>query len=335
MKSPVTLIFAMVAAVSSFAQTATSVVFEKDVVYSHAGGAELKLDIARPAQGAGPFPVVVYFHGGGWQGGKRQDGYGQIQFLASQGYIGVTVSYRFVPEFPWPAQVYDAKTAVRYVRAHAKELNIDPTRIAAAGDSAGAYLALMLALTGPEDGLEGDGEWSDVSSRVAAAVSFYSACDFTRGRSLTEEPKTEAEKKKRAELEALFQGYYKKSVAQVLADMGGTDDPKSPRWKQMSPINYVSSGDAPILIIQGDADPIVAPEQAHWLDEALTQVQVPHDLLIIKGGGHGFTREQYAVTSARMIEFLTQYLQPKAVGLQDDTSLPSPVAGKQTEPAGN
>ncbi|WP_438479347.1 alpha/beta hydrolase fold domain-containing protein [Oleiharenicola lentus] len=287
---------------------------EKDIVYSHADGAELKLDIARPPEsvGPGPFPVVVYFHGGGWQGGKRQDGYNPIRFFASQGFVGITVSYRFVPDHPWPAQVHDAKTAVRYVRAHAKELNIDPNRIASAGDSAGAYLALMLGLTAPEDGLEGDGEWKDASSRVQAVVSSYSVADFTRGRSLTEEAKTPEQEKKRVEMEALFQAYYKKSVAQVVADMGGTSDPKSPRWRQMSPIIYVSKGDSPTLILQGDADTIVSPQQAYWLDEAMTTTQVPHELLIIKGGGHGFNAEQYKIAYAKTLEFLHREMPAKA-----------------------
>lgn len=306
----------------ALAQKAGAVVMEPDIIYSRAGGLELRLDIARPAQGSGPFPAVVYFHGGGWQAGKRQDGHGQIRFLASQGYVGISVSYRFVPEFPWPAQVHDAKTAVRYVRTHAQALQIDPNRIAAAGDSAGAYLALMLALTAPEDGLEGDGEWQDASSRVQAAVSFYSACDFTRDRSWTEPPQTAEAKKQRAEVEALFQAYYKKSGAQVIADMGGTDDPASPRWQQLSPINYVNAGDAPILIIQGDADPIVAPEQAQWLATALAEVGVPHELLMIAGGGHGFNREQYAVAAAKMLGFLGRHLPAQRPGLWGDPTIP-------------
>lgn len=282
--------------------------WQKDLVYSRAGGEELKLDIVSPAQGSGPFPVVLYFHGGGWQAGRRQDAYGQLRFLASQGFAAITVSYRFVPRHPWPAQVHDAKTAVRYVRAHAKDLNVDPERMAAAGDSAGATLALMLGLTGPEDGLEGEGEWREMSSRVRAVVSFYSAADFTRGGALTETPRTPEQEKRRAELETVFQPYYKKTAMQVIADMGGTTDPQSPRWKQLSPLTYVSPGDAPTLIIQGDADPIVVPEQARWLADALAAEGVPHELLMIPGGGHGFTREQYTVAGARMVVFLQRHL---------------------------
>src|SRR5690606_18358086 len=110
----------------------------ENIVYGQVGGVDLKLDMTKPVPGAEPTPVMVYFHGGGWQAGSKRDGRTWCGFFANQGILGVTVGYRFVPEYPWPAQVQDAKAAVRYLRAHAKELNIDPNRIIAMGDSAGA-----------------------------------------------------------------------------------------------------------------------------------------------------------------------------------------------------
>lgn len=301
------------AAAPSAASTAAPapIRFDKDIVYSHAGGAELKMDIARPPAsfGPGPFPVVLYFHGGGWQAGKRQDGYAAIRFLATQGFVAATVSYRFAPQFKWPDQVYDAKTAVRYVRAHAQELNIDPKRIATAGDSAGAYLALMLGLTTPADGLEGDGEWSGTPSAVQAVISFYSVTDFTKlAPSDPGAPLTEKDKKRKVEAEAMIQAYYKKTGAQVMADWSGTQDPKAPVWARISPVTYVKPTAAPVLIIQGDADPIITVEQARELDRMLTKVSVPHELLIVEGGGHGFTPAQYAVAWKHALKFLGQTL---------------------------
>ena len=289
------------------AQEPAAVSLLKDQTYSRAGGVDLKLDIARPPDtaGKGPFPAVIYFHGGGWQAGKRQDAYSQIRFLASQGIVGITVSYRFAPDFKWPAQVHDAKTAVRYVRTHASGLNIDATRIAAAGDSAGAYLALMLGFTSPADGLEGSGEWADVSSRVQAVVSYYSMADFTRLKPASpSRPLSASEEKQKAELEAITLAYYNKSAAQVLADWSGTMEPEDPIWAKLSPITYVSENDAPVLVIQGDRDPVVSVNQAYLLGHALSAVKVPHEVLIIESGGHGFTRPQSAQAAERMIAFL-------------------------------
>ncbi|MBL9204632.1 MAG: alpha/beta hydrolase [Opitutaceae bacterium] len=287
--------------------------FLKDRTYSQIDGEDLKLDLALPANFAtgSPLPAVVYFHGGGWQAGRRQDAYEQIKFLASKGFVGITVSYRFAPQYKWPAQVHDAKTAVRFVRTHAAEFNIDPDRIAAAGDSAGGYLALMLGLTAPDDELEGPGEWSEASSRVQAVVSYYSVADFTKLKS-NRPPKelTPEEAKRQAAAEAITQAYYKKSGAQVIEDWTGTLDPADPIWKQLSPVNYVSRGDSPVLIIQGDADPVVSVDQARQLNRTLTAAGVPHDMLIIEGGGHGFTRPQAARANAKMLEFLRLTLAP-------------------------
>lgn len=295
---------------------------EAGLVYSHAGGQELQLDVIRPADTT-PVrrPAVVYFHGGGWQAGKRQDAHRMLRFLAAQGFVGVTVSYRFAPAFPWPAQVHDAKTAVRYVRSHANEWGIDPARIAAAGDSAGGYLALMLGVTQPADGLEGGGEWSEVSSRVQAVVSYYSAADFTV-RLAPAQPATAEETKRQAELEALFQAYYKKSGRQVLADWSGTDNPDDPVWRRLSPVTYIDAGDAPVLILHGDADVVVPVAQARLLDRALGAVGVPHELVVVPGGDHGLRPDPLASTGPAVLTFLRRWLNPPA----PETSQPSAVA---------
>lgn len=270
----------------------------ENVIYGHAGGVDLKLDMIIPVSSSEPAPVMVYFHGGGWQAGSKRDGRNWCGFFANQGYLGVSVGYRFRPEFPWPAQVEDAKASIRYLRAHAKELNIDPNRIVAMGDSAGGYLALMLGVTGPEDGLEGDGGNPGVSSRVQAVVSYYGGGDFTNMKPWPADP----------ELDALMMAYYKKTTAEVVDIMFPNKDPKDPIYTKMSVRTYVSKGDAPVLLFQGDADKIVNPEQAYKLDQVLTAAQVPHELVIVKGGGHGFTREQYAQTAIQTMVFLGKYL---------------------------
>jgi len=270
----------------------------ENVVYGHAGGVDLKLDMTKPVPGKEPAPVMVYFHGGGWQAGSKRDGRGWCGFFANQGFLGVTVGYRFRPEHPWPAQVEDAKAAIRYLRANAKELNIDPNRILAMGDSAGAYLAMMLGVTGPEDGLEGDGGNPGVSSRVQAVVSYYGGGDFTNMKPWPADP----------ELDALMLSYYKKTTAEVIDIMFPIKDPKDPIYTRMSVTTHVSKGDAPILIFQGDADKIVSVEQAHILGRALAAAEVPHEVVIVKGGGHGFTREQHAQTAAQLMAFVGKHL---------------------------
>lgn len=271
---------------------------QKDIVYGHADGVALKLDLVQPLSGKGPFPAILYFHGGGWQAGNKWHGHGWIKAFAAQGYVGATVGYRFAPEFKWPTQVHDVKAAVRYLRAHARELNIDPDRIGVMGDSAGGYLALMLGVTGPADGLEGDGGNPGVSSKVQAVASYYSATDFTQLSKTKPSPETEASTFK----------YYKKTGAQVMIDFLGTEDPNDPILKKISVLGYVSKGDAPTIIFQGDADPIVMPEHAQKLDSAMAAAGVEHQLVIVPGGGHGWTGKLRDATNLQLAAFFEKEL---------------------------
>ena len=271
--------------------------FEKDVVYGKVDDIELKLDIARPASGAGPFPAVVWFHGGGWQAGKKSDNHASIRQLAEQGYIATSVEYRFAPRFPFPAQIEDAKCAVRYLRAHAKELNLDPERIGACGESAGGHLALMLGLTESKDGLEGRGGYEEQSSKVQAVVSFVSATDFRKSR----KPSPEAEETVRA--------YYGgKDLSQVMREFLGTLDPKAPVMRRVSPITYVHSGAPPILTFYGDSDPFVPVEQGRLLDKALKKAGVETTMVVVKGGGHGWTGKDKERTDRMALAFLDKHL---------------------------
>src|SRR5207244_770671 len=139
-----------------------------DVVYTKAGGTELKLDVARPAEGEGPFPVVVAIHGGAWRGGDKAGLRPALAEFARHGYVAVSPQYRFCPKETFPAQVHDVKAAVRWVKTNAKKYRIDPKRIGAMGFSAGGHLALMLGVTVPNDGRAGDVAAGPPDSRTRA-----------------------------------------------------------------------------------------------------------------------------------------------------------------------
>ena len=276
-------------------QSVSVISIQKNVVYGTADGIDLKLDIGKP-EGKGPFPVILFFHGGGWQQGDKWHMHKWIQKFATLGYVGVSVGYRFAPRFKWPAQVHDAKQAVRYMRAHAGELNIDPSRIGAMGESAGAYLALMLGVTNPGDSLEGTMD-RDVSSRVQAVVSYFSATDFTiKGLPLT--PALEADMLK----------YYNKSLKEVRDEFTGASGPNDPILKKISVVSYVDQGDPPVLMFHGDSDPFSSLEHPRRLQAALEKAKVPNQLVIVKGGGHGWTGSLQEETTRQMMDFFEQNL---------------------------
>lgn len=147
---------------------------EETVVYKKAGDRELKLFIEKPAdwKAADRRPAIVFFFGGGWVGGTPAQFLKQSEYLATRGMVGVRVEYRTISKGDKGPPVVccaDAKSAMRYVRAHAAELGVDPDRIAAAGGSAGGHLA---AVTGLVKGLDDANDDPKVSCKPNALVLF-------------------------------------------------------------------------------------------------------------------------------------------------------------------
>lgn len=266
-----------------------AVQFEADVQYGMGGGEPLLLNLARPKlddaarQAAGPLPAVVCIHGGGWQGGNRSNFDGLIRQLAARGYVAVTISYRLAPKHVFPAQIEDCKCAVRWLRAKSSELGVDPQRIGALGGSAGAHLAMMLAVMDPKDGLEGDGGWPDQSSKVQAAVSFSGPTNLV--------------------------GKFSHESTRILQTfLGGTMEEKLELYRQASPITYVNQGDAPLLLFAGTKDPLVPYDQAFQMTTALHEAGVTGRVELLIGAGHGWGGKEFERTLRATFEFLDEHL---------------------------
>jgi len=269
---------------------------EENVVYGKAAGTELTLDLARP-EGEGPFPAIVFIHGGGWYMGTRKGYRDSIEEAARRGYVAVTISYRLMKfeiakkdtttaEPIFPAQVHDAKAAVRWLRANAEKYKIDENRIGATGQSAGGHLSLMLGLTDPESKLEGDSGSPGESSRVQAVVNVFGPTEMT-------------------------ECFEKSSVAWIFRlFLGGTPDQATDRYKAASPLEYATSDDPPVLTLQGDLDLLVPVSQATRLDEKIKQAGGRHTLVIYKGQRHGFAGEYRQREHAAMWAFFDEHLKP-------------------------
>jgi acetyl esterase/lipase len=272
------------------------IALEDNITYGKAGDTELKLDLARP-QGDGPFPAIVFIHGGGWSGGSRQGYRGDTQEAAKRGYVAATISYRLMkydeakketttgdPIFP--AQIHDVKAAIRWMRANAKKYKVDPDRIGVTGGSAGGHLSLLVGLTDPESGLEGESGNPGYSSRVQAVVNVFGPTDMAFC-------------------------YEKSSVAWIFRlFLGGTPSEALERYKAASPITYVSKDDPPVLTLHGDQDALVPVEQARKLDKLMKDVGASHTLIVFKGQGHGFSGEAAKKASDATWEFFARHLKP-------------------------
>jgi acetyl esterase/lipase len=279
----------------------------KDVVFGRGGETELKLDLATPPAPSKPRPCVLIFHGGGWVQGDKRQFLPLARYIATKGYVAATVQYRLARPgrnnpSPWPAQIHDAKCAVRYMRANAKRWNIDPTKIAAMGFSAGAHLSMLLGTMDAEDGFEGTGGYADQSSKVNAVVGFYGPSCMgclppADAATLAKLPLVEKQRVMRG---------------MALGVVLGSEFAKDPT--QASPLTYVSPGDAPMLLFQGTKDTLVAPDHTRWMMEALTKAKVPGKAVFMLGLGHGWRGDPHLTNNVKDTErFLNEQFRPEAV----------------------
>ena len=150
-----------------------------NIPYAQESGAQ-KLDLYYPNEGDGPFPTIVYFHGGGFfMRDKTDDQCQAFLNLTKAGYVVASCNYRLTGEAYFPAMVYDTKAATRFLRANAATYNLDADKFVAAGQSAGGYLSVMLAATGGRGILEDLSQGNpDISSKVQACIDWFGVVEF-------------------------------------------------------------------------------------------------------------------------------------------------------------
>jgi acetyl esterase/lipase len=257
-----------------------------DVIYGHAGGEDLQLDLFAPKDASGPVPAVVIFHGGGWASGNHELFRPLAGAVAAHGYVAATVGYRMAPRHKFPAQIQDAKCAVRWLRANAGRYPIDGEHIGALGFSAGAHLALLLGLTEAKDGLEGDGGNAEQSSSVQAVINISGPTDLTS----PEWPDA--------------------TKAVIFDFVGGSRAQLAGMYRAASPIAYVHRGAPPVLTIHGTADSVVPYEQAELLHTALRKARVPSRLTPLHGKDHGdnWSAKEQQRNATLILDFLDKNL---------------------------
>jgi acetyl esterase/lipase len=238
------------------------------------------LDLYLPATGSGPFPVILWVHGGGWaEGSKSLAEYPLPLRVLERGYALASINYRLIWEAKFPAQIDDVKAAVRWLRANAKAYHLDPARIGAWGTSAGGYLVALLGTSGEVPDLEylGLGNPQE-SSRVQAVVVWSAPIDFLR-----------MDEHAAAKGCPPYEGRGHSSRSSPESQLVGFPITERPeRVKATNPIRYVSPDDPPFLIQHGEFDCIVAPQQSQILYDALAPVIGPDKVtLTYLPAGHG------------------------------------------------
>ena len=216
-----------------------------DVPYAGTDNPAQTMDILLPDEGEGPFPTLIQFHGGAFLGGDKRDA--QCIYLVNgirRGYAVVNVNYRLTGEAIFPYPVYDAKAAVRFLRANAGKYCLDPTRFAASGDSAGAYFAALLGTSAGVGALEdlsmGSAEYD---SSVQAVIGMFGVYDLAMQSKFTDDAPPMPNGVKMANYADTFAGA-------VCRDCPGLAS-------LASPASYVTKACPPMLIQAGTADEVV------------------------------------------------------------------------------
>ena len=249
--------------------------------YRHRGETKsLLLDIYLPSDNvsnSSELPLIIYIHGGGWREFSKEICPGKI--VAQKGWAIACINYRYSTEAIFPAQIHDAKAAVRWLKANAKQYNLDPDRFAAWGASAGGHLSLLLGTSEGVASLEGDlGKGLalrdrgnlNYSSSVKAVCSFYAPTDFTLVKpaftaDISEQKNWQQYKKV---------PWYLYTVVTTLL-LGGSVTKNIELARSANPITYIDSQDSPVMIIHGEKDKIVPVSQSDILVEALQKRDVP------------------------------------------------------------
>jgi acetyl esterase/lipase len=264
----------------------------RNVAYVTNGHERQKLDLFLPPGATNPLPLIIWVHGGAWLGGSKEQ-CPALRYLA-QGYAVASLNYRLSQHAIFPAQIEDCKAAVRWLRAHAKEHNLDPERFAAWGASAGGHLVALLGTAGDVKKFE-VGANLEVSSRVRAVVDFFGPTDFTR-MAKDSLPGSRFDHDAPDAPEAKL--------------IGGPVQENKDKCAAANPITYVASNNPPFLILHGDQDNLVPYQQSEFLRDALQKAGVPVTLKIIPGAGHGFGGPDI---DRQVTAFLEQHLKPKAI----------------------
>ncbi|MGB4575376.1 MAG: alpha/beta hydrolase [Paludibacter sp.] len=249
-----------------------------DVVYSSVNGWDGRIDIYYNPTSTKPTPIVLHIHGGGWNHGTKESQSGFSSYFKA-GFAVANVEYRLVQVAPAPAAIEDIRCALKYIKAHAKELNINPDKVVIEGGSSGAHLALMGGLLENDNRFDGNcPEKTDM--RVAAIISNYAPTDFT-------------------DMNSDMSQF--KSLTRWLGNKADDLEFRA----SVSPITHIKKTSPPVFIVHGNADNIVPYNQSVNLQKKLAENGIYNEFITVEGGGHGtFEKERKAEIAIALFKFL-------------------------------
>lgn len=260
-----------------------------DVTYSTVPGFRpLVIDIYMPPKKGGPKPLVLYIHGGGWVAGHTRHSGALANFpavlakLASEGFVVASLEYRLSGEAGFPAQLQDARAAIRFLKANAAKYGLDASRVGVWGGSAGGHLTALAALSCGDTALD-PAPAPARSECVQSAVTWYGVFDFEPMLKLSANPNSAT------------------APENMLLRCKPVDCPAE-RVKAVSPVSYIDSKDPPMLLIHGEKDAVVNISQSRDAEVRLKAAGVPVESIYIPDVDHSFIGATPAVTRAATLK---------------------------------
>ncbi len=263
----------------------------RDLEFAQIQEKPLFLDLYIPSA-VDPLPLVIWIHGGAWRGGNKNVT-PAVPLLVDHGFAVASISYRFSGDAVFPAQLYDCKAAVRWLRARSKKYHLDPDRFGVWGASAGGHLAALLGTTGDVKSLEGKVGHQRGSSRVQAVCDWYGPTDFLQ-----------------MDAHALPGSPFAHNDADSPESqlIGGPIQENPEKVKNANPVTYVSADDPPFLVVHGTLDPLVPLHQSELLHMALRDAGVKSTLIKLEAAGHGGEDFQSEEIQQTIVKFFKRTL---------------------------
>src|SRR5262245_19568091 len=246
-----------VGAQNAGAQNTSDLRVDSNIVFGKGGDMDLLLDVYHPPAGVTSKKMaIIHLFGGGFSSGSKNAGYivNDVRALGRLGYTNVSANYRLTSQGLWPAQIHDTKAAIRWVRANAAKIGIDPERIAVAGYSAGGLLSLLAAGTDGMAEFEGNGGNAGVSSKVQAGIGVYPLA----------------------------------TASGNLFPTTLTGDERTKAMQAASPTTYIGPNFAPTIFVHGTADTTVPMTSSIDFFTKLQAAKVPTAMTLIQGAAHAF-----------------------------------------------
>jgi len=246
-------------------------------------------DLYIPKNATKPMPVLLWIHGGAWEGGLKK--WIDPAYLINSGYAIASIDYRFSNTAIFPAQIQDCNEAIYFIWKNAAKYNIDRTKLIIGGGSAGGHLASLIGLsTNNNVAYFYNGISKSKDIKFKAILDFYGPADLNvvHGKATSMD--------------------YDSENSALTRFLGSATLDRPDVAKKASPVTYIDKGDPPILILHGDADDIVPFWESRQFHSWLTLAGVKSQLIKLDGAGHGGPAFASEETQRKVKDFLTTAL---------------------------